>query len=320
MITISHFTVLVIGDDYANLLGPYSENLEVEPYKEAIEPHPVEDAKESIKLSWEQYNQWVDAGEPDISTLANYFQKLAIHNVQAGFMPAEDASDEELVKYYTGDDEVWEEDGIWYKYSTWNENGKWDWYSLGGRWRGYFKPIEGYAAALGEMPAIGEGKPIYENGADLILKKNIDFYGMGEIVGMRAAETWDKYQELKAIHGPLVKFQDFEFDGTDEEKRKAYWEDPATIAYKDAGFIGFFGNYDGDILNKTKEEYIEHKILEGPVTYAVLTENGWYEKGEMGWFGIAANEMDEMDWTEQWWKLVNEAPEDAIFALIDCHV
>ena len=77
----SHFAVLIIGDDMEGQLAPYDENTEVEPYKKPC--YCVHDGKRCY-----------DCEECDVNGL------------------------------YT---------------TTYNPKSKWDWYLIGGRFRGYFK-------------------------------------------------------------------------------------------------------------------------------------------------------------------------------------
>lgn len=54
--------------------------------------------------------------------------------------------------------------------------------------------------------------------------------------------------------------------------------------------------------------------------FAVLTPDGtWHERGQMGWFGVAANEQDEGDWEEYYMKLLKKYPGHYVVA-VDCHI
>lgn len=56
------------------------------------------------------------------------------------------------------------------------------------------------------------------------------------------------------------------------------------------------------------------------VTFALLAEGAWAEKGRMGWFGMAADEKDQEDWNDFWWRIVERAPDDTLFTIVDCHI
>lgn len=69
---------------------------------------------------------------------------------------------------------------------------------------------------------------------------------------------------------------------------------------------------------ETREEYIKRCA---PVrTFAVLKDGVWSEKGEMGWFGITSNEKDPDDWNDEYKKLIDSLPEDTLLSVYDCHI
>jgi len=98
----SHYTVLVVGQDPVSQLDPYSENLEVDAYK--IYPD-----EEDLKRMAENYQISVT----DIATLC------------------------EKMEDWLGREGYIDEFGKLYYLSTYNPDSKWDWHSLGGRWTGF---------------------------------------------------------------------------------------------------------------------------------------------------------------------------------------
>jgi hypothetical protein len=59
--------------------------------------------------------------------------------------------------------------------SQYNPDSKWDWYSVGGRWAGYFKLKPGATGELGE-PGVFDNKP--EHDADIATVEDIDWANM----------------------------------------------------------------------------------------------------------------------------------------------
>ena len=55
-------------------------------------------------------------------------------------------------------------------------------------------------------------------------------------------------------------------------------------------------------------------------TYAVLKDGKWYERGQMGWFGISSNEKDPEEWSSNFYKLIDSLPEDTRLTIVDCHI
>jgi hypothetical protein len=54
--------------------------------------------------------------------------------------------------------------------------------------------------------------------------------------------------------------------------------------------------------------------------YAVVTPDGvWHGRGDMGWFGMSSGDMDESDWRNEVWGLI-QANKDCYYTLVDCHI
>jgi len=57
-------------------------------------------------------------------------------------------------------------------------------------------------------------------------------------------------------------------------------------------------------------------------TFAVLDDEGWKEKGEMGWWGISSDSTeDREDWSKSYFQsfIANEDPETTL-VVVDCHI
>lgn len=73
-------------------------------------------------------------------------------------------------------------------------------------------------------------------------------------------------------------------------------------------------------LTHTREEFIS-KYTACPIsTYAVLKDGEWYERGEMGWFGMSSNELSEDEWDEKFKTLIEELSPDTLITVVDCHI
>lgn len=55
-------------------------------------------------------------------------------------------------------------------------------------------------------------------------------------------------------------------------------------------------------------------------THAVLKDGNWYERGEMGWWGVVHNEKDSSKWDEELKKLIAGLPDDTLISIYDCHI
>lgn len=148
-----HYTVAVVTKEDSDaeverLLAPFDENLEVEPYICNTKAQIVERVRDRIaklredmklfaedKYDTERYRvYWLSEENVNPRTLQQYYAEL---------LSCENKTDEEIYQWYRDgdDDDCYDENGN--ELSTYNPNSKWDWYSIGGRWDGYFLNKEG---------------------------------------------------------------------------------------------------------------------------------------------------------------------------------
>lgn len=297
----SHFTVMVIGENPEILLEPYNENTEVEEYEVG------------------------EVSEAELKRFSDFYKEKYDEDTNL--------SVEELYEKH-GDDwngRSWKkENDVWVEYSTYNPNSKWDWYQLGGRWNGYFKLKEG---AEGEKGTSLLNPPDSDMGyVDACKKGDIDIEGMMDEKGKKAAEVYDFVNsELEGTdasgYKPWSHFLKMYNDKiiTIEEAREQYRSQPLAKRFSEISSteegrkkIGFFANVEDFII--PREKYINNARNSAITPYAVLTDDGWFEKGEMGWFGMSSNEKDDNEWNEEFMKLFNSLPNDTPINLVDCHI
>lgn len=136
----SHYSVAVISDgtkSVEELLAPYDENIEVEPYINRTKEQMVEQAKKQAKQILEK----LESGEYKLANLKAWHEK---------YLAAKTDEDFYLLERY--DDYDYDEDGN--ELTTYNPDSKWDWYSIGGRFPGRLKATEGKH---------GEGSAFHDN-------------------------------------------------------------------------------------------------------------------------------------------------------------
>ena len=75
-----------------------------------------------------------------------------------------------------------------------------------------------------------------------------------------------------------------------------------------------------DEYKNSREEYVESRKAKMMVPLAFLQNSQWYERGNMGWFGITSNEMNTDDWNKQFWDMINSLKPDTKLTIIDCHI
>jgi hypothetical protein len=69
-----------------------------------------------------------------------------------------------------------------------------------------------------------------------------------------------------------------------------------------------------------REAFIEAAGDRACVTFAVVKDGQWYERGEMCMFAFVHNEMDQAEWNRQFHKMIDSLPDDAMLTVVDCHI
>ena len=189
----SHFSVAVLhkpDQDIETLLAPYDENLQVEPY-------------------------------------ISYTRQEAIDYAREHFPSCKDASDEECWANMAEDAKTDAEGNI---LSEYNPSSKWDWWSVGGRWKGMLKTANGMAdiafvrdvdfsidenvrkSALRYWDVVVDGKP-REPGEDFFSLYKPEYYR--EFYGDR--ETYARYRSQFSTYAVVTP------DGVWHEKGRMGW-------------------------------------------------------------------------------------------------
>lgn len=200
-----------------------------------------------------------------------------------------------------------------------NENKKWDWYVIGGRWSGRF------------------------DGEDFTTVAALDIDGQLA----KARELGGRYHDavIGAVGDQLASYQPWHAyltrvstdDGyTHEQARTDYWGQPVLIAAQEIvrpdaedndaedpfdgrKVFGRFGSSNelSDFLC-TREEYAERFANKQLAPYAMLDSDGWHQKGDMGWWGMSANEDD--DWPFKAVERLRSYAPDTVLVSVDAHI
>ena len=286
----SHFTVLVIGPDPEAQLAPYQEN--------------------------------------NMGDCPKEYLKYIVHAKDGRHV----FDSEELAKVANLELEYDDEPGYWE-----NPNAKWDWYQLGGRWNGFFKLCHTPDKMLPNHKVGAPGifnEPAQLGRADQAIKGDIDFDSM-----YNEAETnaRNKYKKVLTSFGGTIPQLDWKWTdriddavklGTVDELSKAYNEQPAVklqtelrqklmnLKDPDRDFIFL------DIANYqcTEDEYALHARNAVIVTFAVIKDGKWYERGKMGWWEVVSDEKQSTDWQAEFTKLLDALPDDTLLSVYDCHI
>ena len=229
----SHYIVQVITDDkksIGELLAPYDENLDVDPYRTSKISEKVEEIKARI---------------PEIiKNLENDNKKDKI----AEYTKALEMSDENLIKFWYGEEIL--TDGE-YVLSTYNPNSKWDWYCIGGRWDGCLRSKTGQETNELKVKDLDITREINKD-------KMTEFWNEYVEGGMQDDEkykdVWYKAEYYKSQYGTLENYL-----------YRESLETPYAVVTPDGvwhapGEMGWFGcdSSDNESQNKFLEWYVEY--------------------------------------------------------------
>lgn len=181
-----------------------------------------------------------------------------------------------------------------------NPHKKWDWYALGGRWGGKLTLKAGGAA-------------------DQAIKRDIDFDAMRDEAGAKAGVKWDNANRI--IAGREIrswKAMREAHPGAIDTARDAYWSQAAVKDLKSAELLGF--DDDPTDYAVSRDVYVQRARDTSITTFAVLRDGVWYERGEMGWWGAVHDEKDRDEWNRQYSALLDSVHDFTLLSVYDCHI
>lgn len=206
------------------------------------------------------------------------------------------------------------------------EKPRWDWYQMGGRFRGFLKLKDiTVPHALGQPGVFGNNP---RRDADQALKKDVDWEGMTDEAEAAAAAKYDEV--IEAYGGPIElperSWRDLVADesfGEDwDKRRKVYWNQSAMKRWKqlekDRVIFALFEKPEDFAM--PREKYLADARQAACVPFAVLVNGVWHERGEMGWWAHVTDEKDRSAWAEEVHKIFNAVLDDELITIVDCHI
>lgn len=215
------------------------------------------------------------------------------------------------------------------RYGRWhNPNAKWDWWTIGGRWTGFYPLPAGAKPALGESGAFGNA-PTPGHG-DLVRVREIDMSKVAADQIVRAEEFWGQWLQfvqgvkLDAWNGPRRTAIDL---GLIQVVESTVVSTETTVAISWAGTVPSTDNRKGwtDVCNIVTHEdfmrdYIDH--FNPITTYAALDNDGWHAPGTMGWFACSDESPGQsLAFKREFVKrFIDGAADDDTLVVVDCHI
>lgn len=212
------------------------------------------------------------------------------------------------------------------RYGHWeNEQGYWDWYEIGGRWRGLLMTKDGRerdCARLKDLDLDGALNTERDKRLDFISKLNA-FYANGMKgdddpfdgtrslllkLGILDCANLEEIPALEAKHGPIP------------EKRRRRWDHPNYQGPERYDLL----IVDPEVVDQFWLENHDGGMFHPFYTYALLDENGWHQPGAMGWWACSSATPESREnfgafFGARLKRAVRETP-DAFLVVVDCHV
>lgn len=321
----SHFTVLVIGENPEEQLMPFQENnmgdcpsqymAFTDEEDEHVDQYETGTASKVVMPNGRLLSTWdaefkVGSGFNSKNIVPDHLEKREVpfKELYPTF--------EQFMSGWSGHEERDEKTG---RYGRWeNPNAKWDWYKLGGRWTGFFQLKQGRDGQQGD-PGLMKNKA-EEGSCDSALKSAIDFEAMRQKARDEALVAYEKFASaMTGLAWPLswtacrAKFAD-DIDSA----RTFYQSQPELKAVKDAGIDAWDCPF--DTYGASREEYLTRRANSACTTFAVIKDGNWHERGSMGWWGCVSDEKDKDAWGAEYAKLIDDLPDETLLSVYDCHI
>lgn len=300
----SHFVVLVVGDDVEKQLQPFHEfectghddEYVVEVDKTAEIQARIDKEGESIEDAVEYH-----LGDNKIVTDESEIDREGRHKY--GYAIVRDGA---LIKAV----------------DRTNPNAKWDWWVVGGRWTGYFT-TKGPGGTLGErgLSCGPKDDAEYErqrtgNKADSCKWGDVDLEAMKSVEREEANTAFSQWEECFTKHGRPRSWEEvLEAHGEAqiEAARTEYWGQPAIQEMRKRN-----GWCNPDLYGFDREKYVEERVRQSVIPFAILKDGVWHEKGRMGWFASVSGE--NVNWVDHAEALLASIDPDTTVTAVDCHI
>lgn len=284
----SHFTVMVIGKNPEDQLAPYHEFECTGNNDQYVQD--IDNTNEVLEL--------MTGDEPMTLQEALEYHGLEDRTIKEGETPDTDDTHKYGYAVLNAKGELVK------SIDRTNPNAEWDWYQLGGRWTGFLLQKDGRKV-------------------DSALKKDIDFELMAERARVKAV---DEYNDLaKQFGGEFPKIDilwsqmlaDTSF-ADHQARRDAYWAQPALAKMKELKLDSY--RTDLEDYQCTVEEFGNRAADKSIATYALVIDSKWYAKGEMGWWGMSSDAVEQSDWNAKVREMIAGIPDDTLISIYDCHI
>lgn len=335
----SHFCVLVTGNDIEAALAPFQENNMGDCPAQYLAFHDVEDENRTkyenesteritmpdggMLLPWDEVFR-----VPGAFGTGGGSHKAPEH-LERRQVPFKEtfATFEQFMSDWCGHTQRDPKTG---RYGYWeNPQKKWDWYSVGGRWGGSLKLKPG-AEGTSAPRRWDSPEDAPDNGVDQARAGDVDWLGMIGEAAAKARDQFRRYTEIIAGR-PVLTWKemiakvDGNADGYASEAARSAFHDQDVMKDLRAAFPDSWGI--SDVLeavlafNGDEQAYADFMGLDRSRMYAILHEGQWHEPGGMGWFGCSTETLESRKaYAKTYWNIVLHLPPETLVTVVDCHI
>jgi hypothetical protein len=277
-----------------------------------------------VKVNQETFNSCNRSIEESIAKMLAPYQENNMGDCPAQFMEFNDCTKEindgwveaDKSEYENIEDYVdsyfgykWHPEHDAYGYYE-NPNAQWDWYTIGGRWSSM-------------LPETTNNMLV-----DIVRVKNLDVQRLSDSTIEEMKKWWNNYLLYRQIKDGLLQEKDL----PDEIKIDVTFfmhlnlSDMGLVVcvkpkeFIDGKWVG--GEWNENIITSFEELVSDYKWFFDFGTWAVLDNNGWHEKGHMGWWGLSsATTEDKKQFAQSYFDtFIKDEDPDTYLVVVDCHI
>lgn len=188
-----------------------------------------------------------------------------------------------------------------------NPNAKWDWWTVGGRY-------EGRLILRSPGAAVNSAR-----------KGDIDWLAMRQASVNARLPSYDKFHSVLRgrpmhEHWDAVRERMVEKEGkTIDAARDYYHAQPLVQELMAAEALNAWdASWQEREYSLSRDEFAQRAADAGIAPFAIVSEDGWQERGDMGWWGVVTDER--ADWDRRAAQLLEALPDTARITVVDCHI
>lgn len=202
-----------------------------------------------------------------------------------------------------------------------NPNAKWDWWVIGGRWTGYFT-TKNRTGSLGKCPSAWNDEEVRYfaerrsgNKADSCRWGDVDIDAMKSDARAKAEAEFSRWESVFTEHGRPRSWEAVRgsHPGNIEAARTEYHAQAAIKAMRKLDVWD-----EPDRYGFERAAYVERETRKSITPFAILNDGVWHEQGSMGWFACVSDEKS--DWLDQAEALLASIHPNTVVTIVDCHI